>query len=221
MNCLEFRRAAGAEPGADGAELMAHRADCRACARHQDELRALDARLRRALELPMSPRAAVARPRVLPQRFAVAAGIVAAVLVGLLLWTSRPAPTLAAEMAAHLAHEPEALSSTRPLPDGEVTAVLAQFGLGLRGRMGAVVYAENCVFRGRERPHFVVRTDTGPVTVFLVPEQEPRARERMEIDGRPALLVPVATGGAVVVGANDADVDAVAARVVAALVRLR
>lgn len=220
MNCLEFRRAVGAEPGADSAELVAHRAACPACARHQDELRALDARLRRALALPMASRATTPpRRMVLPRRFAAAASIVVAVLAGLLLWTLRPAPSLADEMAAHLAHEREVLSLTRPLPAAEVTAVLAQFGLGLRAGLGEVVYAQNCEFRGRERPHFVVRTAAGPVTVFLVPEESPRARERLQVDGRPAVLVPVAAGGAVVIGASTADVEAVAERVVAALVK--
>lgn len=219
MNCLEFRRAVGAEPGASHDELAAHRAGCPACARHQDELRALDARLRRALELPLAPRSAAPRSRWLPRGLAAAASIVVAVVAGLLLWTLRPAPSLADEMAAHLAHERQALSLERPLPAAEVTAVLTQFGLGLRQDMGAVVYAQNCEFRGRERPHFVVRTAAGPVTVFLVPEQSPRARARLQVGDRPAVLVPVAAGGAVVIGAREDQVDAVAAQVVAALVK--
>jgi len=49
MDCLEFRRRVGAEPSLAGAEIEAHRRDCLACARHQDELRALDAQIARAL----------------------------------------------------------------------------------------------------------------------------------------------------------------------------
>ena len=49
IGCLEFRRQAGAEPASSGPELDAHRRECPACARYQDELRAMDALMRRAL----------------------------------------------------------------------------------------------------------------------------------------------------------------------------
>jgi len=39
IDCLEFRRRAGAEPFAVDAEVESHRRECAACARHLDELR--------------------------------------------------------------------------------------------------------------------------------------------------------------------------------------
>ena len=47
MDCLEFRRRIGAEPSLAGSEIEAHRRDCPACARYQDELRAMDAQIAR------------------------------------------------------------------------------------------------------------------------------------------------------------------------------
>ena len=59
MTCLEFRRRVGAEPAAADAEVVAHRRDCPACAHYQDELRAMDALIERALKvsLPAKPQA--------------------------------------------------------------------------------------------------------------------------------------------------------------------
>lgn len=221
MNCLEFRRAVGAEPALENDAIVAHRAGCPACTRHQDELRALDRRLRRALDLPLSTRPAAVVPRRTRPRWAAAASVGAALLAGGLLWTLRPRDSLAEEMAEHLAHEPAALIATVPLPAADVTAVLSQFGLGLRGGLGDVVYAQNCVFRGHERPHFVLRGARGPVTVILTPDRASLHRRRIEVAGHAALEVPVAQGGAVVIGASDGEVEAISRRLDAALVTLR
>jgi len=61
MNCLEFRRAVGAEPGLDGPGLAAHRAQCPACARYQRELQDMDRLLGRAMRVDVERAAGVAR----------------------------------------------------------------------------------------------------------------------------------------------------------------
>ena len=60
MTCLEFRRRVGAEPFASDPDIEAHRRECAACARHQDDLRAMDGVIRRALAVNPPPRAAQA-----------------------------------------------------------------------------------------------------------------------------------------------------------------
>ena len=64
MTCLEFRRRVGAEPAAADEDVVAHRRDCPACARYQDELRAMDGLIERALKvsLPAKPQALVEAP---------------------------------------------------------------------------------------------------------------------------------------------------------------
>jgi hypothetical protein len=218
VNCLEFRRSVGAEPEREGAEVVAHRAGCPSCARYHSELRVLDVRIRHALvvELPATATATARRaPRV---GWALAASLVAATLIAGALWTLRPAATLAAELTAHIAHEPEALAATAVLPRERVTAVLSQFGVGLRGGLGDVVYAENCYFRGRDVPHFVVRGGHGPVTVMLLSGHRAAGRERLRVDGQEAVVVPAARGSIAVVASNPADVAEVSRRVEAALV---
>ena len=89
MNCVQFRRAAGADPGHLLPEAVAHRDACPACAEYLRDLLAMDVTVRRALEVPVTDRPAENRRRlapVAPQRWlALAASVVAGVLVGTVL----------------------------------------------------------------------------------------------------------------------------------------
>jgi hypothetical protein len=55
MNCLEFRRAVGADPGTETPELLTHSAECAACARYREELLRMDQLTYRALNLEIDP----------------------------------------------------------------------------------------------------------------------------------------------------------------------
>jgi anti-sigma factor RsiW len=79
MNCEAARRAIGADPALSTAELEAHLQSCAACSQFREEMRALDAQIRRALERPpdIAPRQ-VRRERQPWQRWAMAASAVLA-----------------------------------------------------------------------------------------------------------------------------------------------
>ena len=103
MECLEFRRAAGADPGHLSVEAAAHRDDCPKCAEFLRQTLALDERILAALRVPVPERNAaavtpnvVAFPRIERRRWmALAASIAGGVLVGSLLWVSGPRTSLA------------------------------------------------------------------------------------------------------------------------------
>jgi hypothetical protein len=112
MNCLEFRRRVGAEPSVSDADLEGHRRECPACSRYQDELRAMDALLARALAVDAArirrpdPAVQAARAtRSRPRWLALAASILISVSAGLRSGSARRAP-LAREVIGHVAHEP-------------------------------------------------------------------------------------------------------------------
>jgi len=218
VNCLEFRRAIGAEPFLGSAELQSHQASCAACARFAEEMRAFDKRIHRALLLDLDVLDRNAEPhRPARARLALAASLAVAVLLASGLWLSRPAPTLAAQLAAHIAHEPEALSATVPLPPARVHAVLSQFGIALRGDPGAVVYARSCTFAGRDVPHLVVSTAAGPVTVMLL-QRSSAAPERIAMPQSEGWLLPAGRGSIAVLGDGIPDLEGLARRIEAALV---
>ena len=224
MNCLEFRRHVGAEPAAAGAGIEAHRTECPACARYQDELRAMDALIGRALAVDSTrirkPDTAVAPTEITARRprwLALAASVVIGVSVGLALWLSAPRPSLAREVIGHVAHEPEAMSGTAPITPTVLAGVLDPEGTRLRPGLGDVTFAMRCVFEGHVVPHLVVRTARGPVTVLLLRHRSVSERVELAEQGYVGVVLPAPRGSIAIVGRNLKDLDSIAQQVFAAV----
>jgi anti-sigma factor RsiW len=232
MNCAEFRRRAGTDPARLDAETEAHRAGCAACAEYHRSLLAMDATIRKALQVPLpeaspterrSPvRLATAspprpRPAAGPRWLALAASIVAGVLVGSLLWVSGPRETLAHELVEHVRHEPQSLSAEAADP-GVVERVLGDAGVRLRAGAGDVSYARSCPFRGHEVPHLVVRTAHGPITVLVLRYQHLARTLRFEEQGLRGAVVPAGPGSIAIMGDRpQREIDEVTATLLAAV----
>jgi hypothetical protein len=218
--CLEFRRRVGAEPFASVADIEAHRRECPACARHQDELRAMDGVIRRALEVNPPPRAQAAAAGLAarrPRYFAIAASLVAGVAVALFTLVAIPRAAVAREVVGHVLHEPGAMGLTQPLAPAAVADVLGPEGLSLDPGAGTVSFAARCVFDGRVVPHLVVRRPEGPVTVLVLSHRSVGRPVRFEEQGYAGVILPAPRGAIAVVGQDVADLDAVAQEVLAAL----
>jgi hypothetical protein len=222
MNCLEFRRLAGADPARLDAAALAHRDSCAACAEYHRSLLAMDETIRRALQVPVpeTPAAPVRYPRPMAtprQRWlALAASIVAGVLVGTSLWVGGPRASLAREVVTHIREEPQSLTATAADP-GSLARVLAAGGLRLRPGADRVSYAQSCPFRGHIVPHLVVRTAQGPVTVLVLANEPVRRPIRVREEGFEGSLVPAGPGSIAVIGDAGADLSEVTARVLAAV----
>ncbi len=227
MECIEFRRAAGADPQHLNAEAVAHRATCPRCAEFLRQTLALDEKIAAALRVPVpeleSAVAApniVAFPRIERRRWiALAASIVAGVLVGSLLWVAEPRTSLAEDLVKHMTHEPGAMVATSaPADPTKVAGVLAADGIGLRPDAGMVSYAQTCPFRGRTVPHLVVQTDAGPVTVMVLRHEKVRTPVQFDEGGYAGTIMPAGPGSIAVIGHESREVlDQVAIRVAAAV----
>lgn len=212
--CLEFRRRVGAEPGASDPAIDAHRRECEACARHQDELRAMDGLIRRALAVDprREPSAAPAsRPR--HRLFAIAASLAVGVAVGLFVLVAAPRQAIAREVVAHVLHEPGTMDLTAPLAPAELASVLDPAGLRLRPDAGEVTFAARCVFDGRVVPHLVVRTPEGPVTVLLLAHRPIGKPMRFDEQGYAGVVLPAPRGAIAVVGEGVSNLDGAARKV--------
>ena len=225
MDCLEFRRLAGADPQRPGPEALAHAGTCPRCAAHLRQLRALDERIRAALEVPVRasgwvPPLAAAPSRGFDRRrwLALAASIAGGVLVGTLLWVGGPRDSLAQDLMQHLAHEPEALVATKAAEEpAELRRVLERGGIRLRPGVGTVSYANSCRFRGHTVPHLVVQADGGPVMVMVLRHERPAAPASFQEQGHSGRILPAGPGSIAVIGASGADLGRVAAEVLAAV----
>jgi len=228
MECLEFRRAAGADPGHLSAEAAAHRDACPKCAEYLRQTLTLDERILAALRVPMPERGAaavappnvVAFPRIERRRWmALAASIAGGVMIGSLLWVSGPRTSLAEDLVRHMAHEPGVMvMSSAPEDASRVEQVMESGGIRLRSDAGMVSYAQTCPFRGENVPHLVVQTDAGPVTVMVLRNEKVTAPVKFAEQGYVGTILPAGPGSVAVLGPTGADLSQVAERVAAAVV---
>ena len=217
MNCLEFRRRVGAEPFASDAAIEAHRRECAPCARRQDELRAMDGLIQRALAVnppPQDSTAAPASPRAWRPRFlAIAASLVAGIAVALLVLVAVPRAAIAREVVSHVLHEPGATGTAAALAPASVAAVLDPSGMRLGSGAGNVSFAARCVFDGRVVPHLVVQRPEGPVTVLVLAHRSVARPVRFSQRGYAGIVLPAPRGAIAVVGQDVTDLDGVAHQV--------
>jgi hypothetical protein len=215
--CLEFRRRVGAEPFAADAALDAHRAGCPACARYQDELRAMDGVIRRALAV--DPAAGGARTRMPASDdtrrrvLAIAASLVAGAAIGVVLLVSAPRASVAREVFDHVTHEPGTMHTTEPLAPAALAAVLDPDGTRLKPDVGDVTFAARCEFDGHVVPHLVVRTAQGPVTVLMLRHRMIRQAMHIDEQGYEGVVMPAPKGSIAIVGQGVANLEGVAQKV--------
>jgi hypothetical protein len=224
VNCLELRRALGAEPGRRTPELDAHLAECAACARFAADLARFEITLRRALEVPV-PAAppAVVRPdrSVRPRWLALAASLTGVALLSAAIWTLYPREALATALVGHMAHEPQSRrQSDVPVQPGALAYVLQRSGVALAQDAPLVSYAQSCWFRGWFVPHLVVQTADGPVTVMVLPHERVAGSTVAEEGGYRVVIVPAARGSIAVLAegpVSAASLEVILARVAAAV----
>jgi len=227
MNCLEFRRAFGADPQHASAALQAHRAQCPACEKYAQEILRVDGLIKRALEVPVPPARDVVQLIARPDRsvrghapwyaqwYSIAASVLLALGAAGMLWLiGYPRDSLANDVVAHLAHEPEALQVTDSRVSAELLdAALQAKGLHLAKAMSDVSYLQSCRFREHVVPHLVVQTERGPVTVLLLTDEPVDTARRFDEHGYRGMLFPMQKGSAAVIATEASLAESVAAKV--------
>ena len=211
MTCDQARLQIGAEPDGTSPDLEEHLKSCSACARFREEMRALDADLRRALQQPPET-AARRRLRLRPRwrEYALAASVVLATVLGLGVWLLRPSDSLAQAVVAHVQAEPDSWLATQQVSSGAIAAALRGSGVELELTSDKVTYAQNCWFRGHYVPHLVVQTAQGPATVLILRHEHVTARRSFREEGMIGMIVPAGAGSIAVLARGGANLDTVA-----------
>jgi len=211
MICEDARLLIGADPDAAGRELEEHLRGCADCRAWREETRRLNADIRRALDEPPNIRVRAARRTAHPWReYALAAGVVLAMAVGLAVWLLRPTDTLAREVVAHVKGEPESWLSSHNVSAGSIDHALKSSGVGLDLASDKIVYAQSCWFRGHYVPHLVVQTTHGPATVLILRHVQVAARDEFREGGMTGVIVPAGDGSIAVLSRGRGQVDDVA-----------
>ena len=235
IDCAHYRRAILANPRDADPDLARHVKDCADCTAFTARLMRFEGKLERALRVEARDgadplRGAGVATITRPRRRPVSRGwlaMAASVLVGLGLagglWLSAPHSSLAADVVAHMAGEPDAWARTDvPVPAPDLELALRNAHMRLRPDAGMVSYAQSCLFRGHHVPHLVVQTDMGPVTVMVLVHESVSKPKPFEEEGYRGVLLPVQGHGSIAVLAKDqsgplTSVEAVAARVRSAI----
>lgn len=224
MNCFEFRQLISSDPNHRGAESSAHRLSCQSCARFSEELQAQDKLLRQALQLEPPVQlesrvvlATVSRARARRRWYSIAAGAVLGVAISLVMIFG-DTRSLHDSVIAHIYHEPDLLlPSVDVVAQPRLSSVLQQAGVKISGDIGTVSYAGLCFFRGHLVPHMVVNSDSGPVTVLLLPDEHIEKPISITEPGFSGTIVPVRGGSVAVVGNEEGSVNTVRRRLVSAV----
>ncbi len=211
MICEEASLLIGAAPGETTPELQSHLASCAKCSALRASALRLDERIQRAMQLG-SPRMAP-NHRVSRRGWALAASVLLAVVAGLLLWPAQSGSVLASELLQHVSggQERESWDNTEVVAQGVLDKVLRSAGVSLDiNSDNPVVYAHSCVLRGRQLPHLVIRTASGPVTVVPMPGEQLWITRDFSENGLHGVLLPVAGGAVAVIGRGQTDIKSVA-----------
>jgi len=206
FDCRHARLEIGGDPQVQSPELDAHLATCAACTQFRAETLALDARLRAAFELSLTEFRKPASKAPPARRFALAASVVLALLVGGGAWLFRPQAALAADVVDHVTHEPDSWQGHDPVSPELLAAVLARAGVHYDIRL-PVIYASPCPFRGHIVPHLVVQTDRGPLTVMVLEHVKNEPEGRFTEGEYRGIVMRAGAGSIAVVARNDQDFD--------------
>jgi hypothetical protein len=211
VSCEQARLQIGADPAGDAAELEHHLQDCPACRQFREEMRALDANIRRALERPPE---SVSTPRFTAswRPWALAASVLLAMLAVFSLWLLRPSDTLARDVVAHVQEEPDSWLARQHVDAQSIDETLRGAGVKLDITSDRITYAQSCWFRGHYVPHLVLQTAQGPATVLILRNQGVSGRRPFHEGDMSGVIVPAQQGSIAVLTRNGVNADAVAAQ---------
>ncbi len=221
----EARLLIGAAPGEAGALLAEHLAQCPQCTLFRQQMQRMDHDLNRLFAAPLVQRAPtpILMPPLMPPRVPprpvtrgflrltmLAASLIVSLGLGVVFWTLRPVPSLAAGVLDHLIHEAGSWSDVTPMTAAATAQVLAGAQVTLDTADTNVTYARICLFNGHWVPHLVMRTATGPVTVMVLNQEHITGRQSFRQNGYSGVLVPAPGGGTLaVIARGNPDMDAV------------
>jgi hypothetical protein len=195
------------------------------------KIRALDLKIAKALQIdvpplvmPELPKIADDKVRALPQRrrsakpvwFAIAASVVLATSIAIRMsGPFEPHDSLAAEVLAHLDHEPQAMRIVdAPVADERLRRTVPANMAVFDRDESLITYARICVINGKKVPHLVVQGQHGPVMILLMPDEKVVDVTPVEGESVHGLIIPVGDGSIAVVGDREEALEPIRKNVV-------
>ena len=234
MNFSEFKRLLGAEPRSSDPEF---RRACKSSPEFEQaaaEAEQFEDKLERALALnepsdlvesllaiSQQPPAQAGKSRLL--KFALAASVFVAIGATGIVWKmNRSWDSVEDYLVDHYRHDGVSLMARA---DGgkadDVQAILAELNVqaspALANIVGVIKY---CPTPDGKGIHMILNTDSGPVTVFYMPDTVVNDREALAFDDVEAVLVKLQSGSAVIISPDAEKITALYALIYDSLVPL-
>jgi hypothetical protein len=239
MNCEDYREAITADPSESFEGGAEHVAACESCSAYRAEIRALDDTIARALaidvpelKIPDLPPIGEDDDNVVnlpfkraskisaPAWIGIAASFALAAIIGVQFAGNGPAgdQQLAAEVLAHLDHEPWALKVTDVSVSAEQFSRVINPAVGTMDRdVGLVTYAQSCIINGKSIPHLVIQGVHGPVTLLLMPEESVNAPVSLMGESVNGVILPHGDGSIAIIGEREERIQDLEQKVVEAV----
>ena len=236
MNCDNYREAIAADPSESFEGGAGHATVCESCSAYRAEIQALDLTIARALaidapdlKIPDLPPIGEQDGNVVnlpfrrvskittPAWIGIAASFALAAVIGMQFVGHGPAhdQLLAAQVLAHLDHEPWALKVTNAAVSEEQFARVVNPAVGTMNRdIGLVSYARTCIINGRTIPHLVIQGEKGPITLLLMPDEMVSSAVILSGESVNGVILPLGDGSIAIIGARDERIEDLKQRVV-------
>ncbi len=236
MNCENYREAIAADPSESFEGGAGHAAVCESCSAYRAEIQALDLTIARALAIDVPELKIPDLPPIgeedgnvvnLPFRrvskittpawIGIAASFALAAVIGMQFVGNGPShdQLLAAQVLAHLDHEPWALKVTNVAVSEERLAQVVNPGVGTMDHdIGLVTFAQTCIINGRIIPHLVIQGEKGPITLLLMPDEMVSSAVILSGESVNGVILPVGDGSIAIIGARDERIEDLKQRVV-------
>jgi len=212
MNCLAVCRLLGADPNSDNDAIKNHLLTCNPCAAYAEQQSKLTDSMEQAINIPV-PEGLVSRILLqqginqkkqqnfhLHRFYAIAASVLltVAVIAGLLFINS---PVDLAKVALnHVKGELKHLHENNNVQLVKLNSLLQPFNMKLNSSLGEISYAGSCKIKNSVGVHIVVQTETGPVTILLMPGEHLKNRKLVDDVIYSGSIVPINNGSFAIIG---------------------
>jgi hypothetical protein len=148
-----------------------------------------------------------------PAWFAMAATVLLAAFVGIRFGSESGAnhdASLAAEVLAHITHEPASLRITeQPISDEQLYEVVPASIAEMDHSAGLITFANTCPINGNSVPHLVIQGEHGPITILLMPNEHIGKAVTLNNSDSHGVILPVGDGSIAIVGAREEKLEEV------------
>jgi hypothetical protein len=146
-----------------------------------------------------------------PAWFAMAASVLLAAFFGIRFGSDSGVDhdlALAAEVLAHVTHEPASLRVTdQPISDERLYEVVPASIAEMDHSAGLITFANTCPINGNNVPHLVIQGVHGPITILLMPNEHIGEAVTLNNSDSHGVILPVGDGSIAIVGARDEKLE--------------